>query len=1055
MPYSGDGPTIAPDSRAPDDLERIDVSPDQFGASVGQGLQQLGAGVEQAVKFHDQVSVDDQVNKVMSAADIIRRGDPNGVQRDASGQPVLGPDGKPQQDLGYLGMKGEDALHARGGVEQQIDQQISAARANLTSPEAQLQFDQQTRRMRSGWANEIGQHAEQQAQTWGVGVQNSAADLARQQIAANPSDPEQWKHALADLVQARVRQAQLTYGNDPTAAADAARKARAEGAVTQVEALLNRDPSQAKQVLEGNRAGLDPQVYDQLVNRLRPMLSGDQADQAIQRAASGQPVAGGPVMHTPPAGGSPTIGDNDALAAEKRLGSGAGTDADRALLTTYRAQQNTPPGQKPAANGLPQEGPMPPARGDGGPAPSADASTTAQPTYSAWRGTLTAERQQTFDTLAQTEATKNGTDLAGGQAAIFDQLQTQAVAKGITLPGAQAQPAPAAPATSITSPRHPDFVSGQQLKAAEAAAQIRDRKPVLSDADKAADAADQQLLDRYKASHGIPRTTGVDIARLPDDAPQAVRDTSPEPVPHPDTHVLPSHPHVEPGIPGSRVSAMPAPVPGGAAVPFFAAIGAEHGISGNYLARTKQIESGSGSGVGAVSSSGATGPFQFTRDTARRMGLVDPNDLRESADAAARLAAQNKVALTQSLGRAPDDADLYLAHQQGSGGASKLLANPNVRAGDLVGDAAIRSNGGDPNAPASAFTTLWRNKFNGIRSTTLPSFASGFGSGQPYYGGALPSGVMPPLPSAAPLPDPQQPAAPMPSLMQQTSATPSSVSAPPAAPTLGQVPPATPSAGQASPALPPPVAYNADDPSSPLPDRGLALAHARAMAGGDPIQARMNVAEVNRRYEEQNRETYTERIELQQQIPDLNAAASAGVDGVTLPERDIRRLFPPAKAQAIIGEFHANQAVGGLMRGVQWASPDQLQEMQRDISSGQGVYSDTLRSRRGRATTGAGTVGAEENSTDLGFFRRRETAARQVNAEIQRRTNLLVGPEADPAAYVATNPAMRQASAAGGFEGYATASLGMQSFLGVPEAQAACPHTRTGHRPCRPHHGGT
>ncbi len=269
---------------------------------------------------------------------------------------------------------------------------------------------------------------------------------------------------------------------------------------------------------------------------------------------------------------------------------------------------------------------------------------------------------------------------------------------------------------------------------------------------------------------------------------------------------------------------------------------------------------------------------------------------------------------------------------------------------------------------------------------------------------------MPPLPSSAPLPDPTTPA---PSLMEQASASPAApqplpgVTTLPAAPSMGQVPP-LPVAGQDSQALPPPVAYNADDPSSPLPDRGLALAHARAMANGDPIQARMNVAEVNRRYEEQNRETYTERMELQQQLPDLNAAASAGVDGVNLPERDIRRLFPPAKAQAIIGEFHANQAVGGLMRGVQWASPDQLGEMQRDISSGQGVYSDALRSHRGRATTGAGTTGAEEDSTDLGYFRRRETAARQVNAEIQRRTGLLVGPEADPAAYVATNPAVRQ-----------------------------------------------
>ena len=102
------------------------------------------------------------------------------------------------------------------------------------------------------------------------------------------------------------------------------------------------------------------------------------------------------------------------------------------------------------------------------------------------------------------------------------------------------RPQPASAATPVTSPRHADFVSGQQLKAAEAAAQVRDRKPTLTDADKAADAADQQMLDRYKASHSVPRTTGIDVAKLPDDPPQAVRDVSPDPVPDPDTHVLPS-----------------------------------------------------------------------------------------------------------------------------------------------------------------------------------------------------------------------------------------------------------------------------------------------------------------------------------------------------------------------------------------------------------------------------------------------------------------------------------------------------------------------------------
>lgn len=135
--------------------------------------------------------------------------------------------------------------------------------------------------------------------------------------------------------------------------------------------------------------------------------------------------------------------------------------------------------------------------------------------------------------------------------------------------------------------------------------------------------------------------------------------------------------------------------------------GAQYGISGSYLMRVHQLE---GDGT---SSTGAQGPFQFIPSTAAKYGLKDPFNYPQAADAAAHLAADNRVQLTASLGRPPSDPELYLAHQQGAGGAAKLLANPNVRAGDLVGDRAIRVNGGDPNAPAINFTSMWTQKFNG------------------------------------------------------------------------------------------------------------------------------------------------------------------------------------------------------------------------------------------------------------------------------------------------------------------------------------------------------
>ena len=97
----------------------------------------------------------------------------------------------------------------------------------------------------------------------------------------------------------------------------------------------------------------------------------------------------------------------------------------------------------------------------------------------------------------------------------------------------------------------------------------------------------------------------------------------------------------------------------------------------------------------------------------RHYGVTDPFDPVQNMIGAQKYAADNGRALRLTLGRDPTDAELYLAHQQGAGGAEKLLFNPDARAGSLVGDFHIRDNGGDPNAPAWMFTNMWTARFNG------------------------------------------------------------------------------------------------------------------------------------------------------------------------------------------------------------------------------------------------------------------------------------------------------------------------------------------------------
>lgn len=136
---------------------------------------------------------------------------------------------------------------------------------------------------------------------------------------------------------------------------------------------------------------------------------------------------------------------------------------------------------------------------------------------------------------------------------------------------------------------------------------------------------------------------------------------------------------------------------------------ARHGVDPNALLTIAWIES-KGNPNAKNPNSSAGGLFQFIDSTARGYGLSNKFDPAQAADAAARLARDNSSALESVLGRKPTAGELYLAHQQGIGGATKLLSNPNAKAVDLVGADAVRLNGGSADMTAGEFASLWMKK---------------------------------------------------------------------------------------------------------------------------------------------------------------------------------------------------------------------------------------------------------------------------------------------------------------------------------------------------------
>jgi hypothetical protein len=160
--------------------------------------------------------------------------------------------------------------------------------------------------------------------------------------------------------------------------------------------------------------------------------------------------------------------------------------------------------------------------------------------------------------------------------------------------------------------------------------------------------------------------------------------------------------------------------------PLFAEKEKEYNLPEGYLARTASLESSFNPNAKNPKSS-ASGLFQFINSTARQYGLADPFDPVASTDAAARLAATNAAGLKRALGRDPTAGELYLAHQQGLGGATKILSNPNASVASLVGGEAARLNAGGGKT-GGQFAQQWLNKFGAspARSTQVASNDSSF-----------------------------------------------------------------------------------------------------------------------------------------------------------------------------------------------------------------------------------------------------------------------------------------------------------------------------------------
>lgn len=283
VPYNAT-PEVAPDVRVPDDYQHIHAGPESFGGLIAegkarqaQGVERLGKGVEQTAenlfdisKFHDKISADDQTNQWIKTHDDILNGIPGKVKTGPDGMPIMGPDGKPQPDRGYLGLESREAADQREATLKQLEDARLEGRKNLKSPQAQLMYDEQTRRMYSISADAIGKHANSQYKVWAGGVNESIAAKALTNIANDPTNKAAFDNNTSDLVHARTQAAQIKFGNDPKIYEATVTQARAEALKARLDAIAVDNPFMAEKMAKNpdNRNILGT-GYDEAVAKYR------------------------------------------------------------------------------------------------------------------------------------------------------------------------------------------------------------------------------------------------------------------------------------------------------------------------------------------------------------------------------------------------------------------------------------------------------------------------------------------------------------------------------------------------------------------------------------------------------------------------------------------------------------------------------------------------------------------------------------------------------------------------------------------------------------------
>jgi hypothetical protein len=260
VPYSP-VPDVAPSMQGTPGFN-IQASPAAFGAGVGQAVEGLGQTISKSADTATQIAVQYQERQNNIAVDKAYH-----QFLDKSNNTLTGDPNDPN-DHGYFGKQGQDAVDARAGVVQSLEDSRQAIRAGLANPVQQLAFDQQSKRLNAYTTQRLGDHYEQQYTKSAMATFADTQAGFERSAAIDYNNDEHFKHLIADATGNADKMSGVQGATDPVFAANrdtALQRLYAARAV----AMGNADPAAAETFVRANINAFNPDVAHRLLGEFK------------------------------------------------------------------------------------------------------------------------------------------------------------------------------------------------------------------------------------------------------------------------------------------------------------------------------------------------------------------------------------------------------------------------------------------------------------------------------------------------------------------------------------------------------------------------------------------------------------------------------------------------------------------------------------------------------------------------------------------------------------------------------------------------------------------